>query len=264
MQKVNALKVLMIGNSFSEDTVPYMPQIAKSVGMKDFEIGTLMIGGCTLATHFSNSKSGAKNYNFFYFDKERDCMVIDANKALIDGFTYSKWDFITIQQASHLSGKEETYNQDLNGMLKYIKEHNPNSKLVWNMTWAYAKGYSGLESYNNDQMQMYSSIIKTVQNKIETNENFFTVSPAGTAIQNGRTSYIGDGFNRDGTHLSLGLGRFISGLTLFCLLTGYSPYEINFKPEQMTEKEFEVAKESVDNALKNKYSVTQSKYKSKD
>lgn len=260
IEKARTLKVLMIGNSFSEDTVPHMSGMAKSVGFTDFEIATLMIGGCPLSLHYSNSKSGAKNYDFYRFDKDRDEWVIVGGKALIDGFNYSKWDYVTIQQASHFSGKPDTYNQDLDGMISFIKEHNKNAKIVWNMTWAYGGGYPGLELYGNSQMEMYNSIVSTVQSKIENREEFFAVSPAGTAIQNARTSFLGDTLNRDGLHLSYGLGRYISGLTMFCVLTGYSPSEVLYRPDGIDEKHIAVAKESVENALKQKYSITNSKY----
>ena len=47
---------------------------------------------------------------------------------------------------------------------------------------------------------------------------------------------------------------------MFCLLTGYTPAEVTYAHSDMTEKEVLVAKESVTNALGNKYSVTQSQY----
>ncbi|MBQ7373497.1 MAG: DUF4886 domain-containing protein [Clostridia bacterium] len=262
MNKLKTLKVLMIGNSFSEDTVPHMDGMAKAYGLEDFVIATLMIGGCPLSLHYQNSKNGSKTYDFFYYDSKNGEWRIDRQKSLEEGIGYTDWDYITLQQVSPLSGNESTYNHEIDELLDFFKEKatNKNVKFVWNMTWAYQYGHPALELYENDQKSMYKSIITTVQRKIETNCKINAVSPAGTSIQNARTSYLGDSFNRDGIHLSLGLGRYISGLTLFCLLTNCNPHEMTFKLDEMTDGEFEVAKESVANALKQKYSVTNSKF----
>ena len=102
------------------------------------------------------------------------------------------------------------------------------------------------------------------------NPEFALISPAGTAIQNGRTSYIGDDYlgdsettlnewNRDGAHLSVYEGRFASSLSMFCTLTGYTPSEISYLPPNVDNKEGEVIRESVTNALANPFAVTNSK-----
>ena len=140
------------------------------------------------------------------------------------------------------------------------------------MTWAYPTGsnwFGGL--YENSQMNMYNSIMSAVQAKIVTNKNFCLISPAGTSIQNGRTSYIGDDYtgddekkldewNRDGAHLSVYEGRFTSAMTMFCTLTGYMPDEITYNPANVDMAEAKVIRESVTNALANPFAVTNSKY----
>ena len=51
---------------------------------------------------------------------------------------------------------------------------------------------------------MYNSIIDAV-NKASKLVKIDHIVPVGTAIQNGRTSSIGDNFTRDGYHLSIGI-----------------------------------------------------------
>lgn len=82
----------------------------------------------------------------------------------------------------------------------------------------------------------------------------------GTAIQNARTSYLGDAFNRDGTHLDYDKGCYIAGMVLVCGLTGYTPDAVTFAPEGLEERAILVAKESASNALTTKYEVTNSIY----
>ena len=48
-----ATKILMVGNSFSQDTMMYAPAAARSAGV-ELEGYDLYIGGCTLETHAKN------------------------------------------------------------------------------------------------------------------------------------------------------------------------------------------------------------------
>jgi len=52
-------------------------------------------------------------------------------------------------------------------------------------------------------MTMYKAIISATKTKILTNSNFTKVIPNGTAIQNMRTSFVGDTLTRDGYHLRI-------------------------------------------------------------
>jgi len=275
--KRQTLKLLMIGNSFSQDTVNWLPQIANSLGFQsqDIVIGNLVIGGCTLATHYANSQSNAAAYEFTYYQNGAWVNGSSGPKQTMEyGIRFANWDFISLQQQSGNSGNPASYNSDLEGLITYVKSiaTNPNMKLVWNMTWAYPSAsswFGGL--YGNSQANMYNAIVSTVQEKIVPNEEFCLISPAGTAIQNGRTSYIGDDYtgdnegtlnewNRDGAHLSVYEGRFVSSLSMFCTLTGYMPSEINYLPPNIDNKEAAVIRESVTNALLTPFAVTNSQY----
>lgn len=49
MEKPNQkLKILCIGNSFSQDTTAYVAEIAKAIGYEDVVIANLYIGGCPI------------------------------------------------------------------------------------------------------------------------------------------------------------------------------------------------------------------------
>ena len=275
--KATTLKLLMIGNSFSQDTVMWMPEIAKSLGFTDYVIGTLVIGGCTLNTHYMNSQSNAAEYEFLYYSSKNPGWRTEPSKVTMkEGLQHTDWTFVSLQQQSGNSGNVSTYNSDLDGLVDYVKAtalNRSNVKLVWNMTWAYptdSTWFNGL--YGNDQMTMYNSILAAVQSKIVTNDNFCLISPAGTSIQNGRTSsyleknYVGadDGtlnaWNRDGAHLTVYEGRFTSALTMFCTLTGYMPNEITYNPTNVDAMEAKIIRESVTNALTNPFAVTNSQY----
>ena len=274
--KASTLKLLMIGNSFSQDTVMWMPEIAQSLGFTEYVIGTLVIGGCTLNTHYLNSQSNAADYEFVYYSSKNPGWKTESKVTMQYGLQFTDWGFVSLQQQSGNSGNVSTYNSDLEGLVSYVKATaltRSNVKLVWNMTWAYptdSTWFNGL--YGNDQMTMYNSILSAVQSKIVTNDNFCLISPAGTSIQNGRTSsyleknYVGadDGtlnaWNRDGAHLSVYEGRFTSAMTMFCTVTGYMPNEITYNPTNVDEIEARIIRESVTNALTNPFAVTNSQY----
>ena len=266
VEKATTLKVLMIGNSYADDTRYYVPWMAEALDFEEVIIGSLYIGGCSVKTHYLNTVDNLAAYDFRCYENNRwnDFVGGEGTKQTMEyAIKYQDWDYITIQQASVDSGKADTYNSDLDNLVSYVKKTatKKDVRLVWNMTWAYREGYSVLSEYNQSQLYMYNSIASAVQERIETNPAFEVVLPAGTAVQNARTSYIGDDFNmEDGTHLNFYRGRYIAGLTLFCSLTGYTPDEVSYAPSSMTRGEILVAKESVKNALACKYAVTNSQY----
>src|SRR5690554_6809134 len=74
--------------------------------------------------------------------------------------------------------------------------------------------------YQNNQMSMYNGIVDAMETVILPDEAFDFLIPAGTAIQNVRTSFIGDVLTRDGYHLSIPLGRYIAGMTWVRIIAG--------------------------------------------
>lgn len=255
-----ALRILTIGNSFSDDTMEYMYQIASSAGVRNIELGNLYIGGCTVATHVSNAKGDKPAYEYRVNTKGR--WSTTNNYKMSAALASKKWDFISMQQASGSSGVPATY-KDLDYLISYVRSSaNPEAVLVWNMTWAYQQNSTHEEfpKYGKNQMKMYESILGALSSQIDTKEEIKIISPTGTAIQNARTSYVGDTLTRDGYHLSLDLGRYIAGLTFFKALTGLSIDNVDFAPDGVDEDLMKIAKEAANNAVKEPRKVTNSQY----
>ena len=275
----NKLKVLMIGNSFADDTINYAYEIAKSMGIPEENIlvADIYIGGCSLATHWSNAQSNAAAYRFGlekegWFDGSSY-----TNWTMEQAIMYADWDFITFQQNSGNSGGAASYSclQDLMDYVYDIatdEENNPNAnpnvKFVWHQTWAYQQGTTATAfgTYNYDQMTMYNAIMNCLETQV-LNKNFVAIIPNGTAIQNARTSTIGDTFSRDQhNHLSYGAGRYIASMNLVSVLTGRDMSTLTWKPTDsgfnysLTETEINICKESVANAIANPFKITKSKY----
>ena len=57
------MKILAIGNSFSQDATKYLQSVAKSAG-EDLFVRNIYIGGCSLERHALNIKTGEAAYGY--------------------------------------------------------------------------------------------------------------------------------------------------------------------------------------------------------
>ncbi len=253
------LKILSIGDSFAVDSQEYAYQIAQSLGVENVKLGNLCVDGSSLSTHLSNAQNDTAAYT--YYTNTTGTWSSAENYKISTAVSSDNWDFITFQQAGGNSGQADTYD-DLQSIIEIVKQLNDNARYVWNMTWAYQQDStrSDFANYNNNQTTMYSAIVNAVQTKINTNVEIDRVIPVGTAIQNIRTSYIGDTLTRDGYNLSYDLGRYIGGLCFVHSITGKSIENIDYAPEGVSKEEKKIALESIRNAYKNSYRATQSNF----
>ena len=259
-----SFKVLAIGNSFSVDAMQYLYGLAKDAGYTEIILGNLYIGGCSLERHAGNVGTGQAAYEFYI---NRDGKWTTRKGATIaDGLKYADWDCITIQQASGYSGIENSYEPYLSTIIAAVRKARPNAKLVWHMTWAYQGNstHADFAKYGNSQQTMYKSICGAVQSAILNKhaDDFDGVIPSGTAIQNLRTSFIGDNLARDGYHLSYDAGRYTAALTWLKALTGADLSEISYIPADygyvFGNATVKAAKEAVNYACAYPFEVTRS------
>ena len=261
------LEILAIGNSFSVDALQYAYQIAQNLGIEEIVIGNLYKGSCTLATHAKNAKNNTAAYAWFYNDngtwsRDTNTWKDATEKTMGDALQERTWDFVSLQQASGSSGQPDTYNADLDYLIQYVSDNAPGAKLVWHMTWAYQQNttHSAFPTYSKDQMTMYNAIVSAVQSKIVTNGNFDLIVPNGTAVQNSRTSLLGDTTTIDGYHMSRPYGRYLTSLMFVKAITGMDISDISYIPSGVSAEEKQIAIESVNNAYKTYFAVTESAY----
>lgn len=107
-------------------------------------------------------------------------------------------------------------------------------------------------------MKMYEAIMKTVAQEAP-KVGIELVIPSGTAIQNARTSFLGNDLTRDGFHLSRPHGRYIAACTWLEAVLGVNPVGNSYRPEGMTEQECKVAQKAAHKAVKKPYQVTKIK-----
>lgn len=259
------LKVLAIGNSFSVDAMEYLYDIAKSAGYTDIVLGNLYIGGCTLEQHVGTLAKSTPSYDFYL---NKGGKWTKTRGTIPGGLRYADWDVVTLQQASGLSGVEASYEPHLTTLIETVKTSCPDAKLVWHMTWAYQgnSSHSDFAKYGRSQKTMYDSILSAVRKAVLTGhkDDFAGVIPSGTAIQNIRTSYIGDTVTRDGYHLSYDMGRYTAALTWFRALTGADLSTVTYVPDEyrylLGARATLAAKEAAENACRYPFEPKASTY----
>lgn len=260
-----SLKVLAIGNSFSVDAMEYLYDIAKSAGYTDIVLGNLYIGGCTLEQHVGTLAKSTPSYDFYL---NKGGKWTKTRGTIPGGLRYADWDVVTLQQASGLSGVEASYEPHLTTLIETVKTSCPDAKLVWHMTWAYQgnSSHSDFAKYGRNQKTMYDSILSAVRKAVLTGhkDDFAGVIPSGTAIQNIRTSYIGDTVTRDGYHLSYDMGRYTAALTWFRALTGADLSTVTYVPDEyrylLGARATLAAKEAAENACRYPFEPKASTY----
>ncbi|MBQ8403523.1 MAG: DUF4886 domain-containing protein [Clostridia bacterium] len=258
---VTSLKVLAIGNSFSVDAMEHLAVVAKAAGIEEIILGNMYIGGCSIDTHVGNANTGASTYT--YYKNTGDGWEESKNESLDAGILDEDWDIITVQQVSQDSGRPATFST-LNRLLDYIDENktNEDAKVYWHMTWAYQANstHTGFANYSSNQETMYNAIVGAVKSEILGNERITGFIPSGTAIQNLRTSYLGDTLTRDGYHMSYGIGRYAAALMWLKQLTGLDINGIDRIPGEYPDiiEHLEPIKEAVNAAYANPFGVTKS------
>ena len=242
------IKVLAIGNSFSEDAVEqYLYELAAAQG-DSLVIGNAYIPGCSLEMHLDNLKNSRRKYAYrkVVGGEKIEEKNVNLQRIILD----EPWDIITLQQASLLSGLPDTY-KNLPTLQRSVKllATNPKVDIWWHMTWAYAKSFkhANFEVYGSDQNRMYSDIVNCVRNEVP-KANISQIIPTGTAIRLMRYRK-GDTLNRDGYHLSLTLGRYTAACTWCEMLTGRIIDGNSYRPSTIKQEDAKLCQQEAHEAV---------------
>ncbi len=236
------MRILTIGNSFSEDATRYLHGIAAAAG-EDFEIVNLAIGGCSLEQHYHNMIEKNKSYLYFY----NGCFM-ERLEVLTEIVESQEWDVITLQQASHFSFNKDTYYPYVTELVKYIRQAQPKARLMLQQTWAYEDGSERLHviaGYKTSDEMLAD--IKAAYADVAKSEGLDGIIPSGEMFGTLLKSGIAK-IHRDTFHASLGLGRYALGLLWFKVLTGKSVIYNSFceLDEEADEKEINIVKDYVE------------------
>ena len=278
----DGIKILAIGNSFSEDVMRYMFDMLQQLGVNPSGI-TLMtawISGGTLQQHAANiGVSSAANLERRVFTENGGQSGYDVTgQSLLSMIKEQPWDIITLQQQSTASGLPDWENHwdGLDALIEYVNLHatNPSMRLGWHMTWASPTGNWIYGSPPNlpylNQIDMFTKICEAVQSQILTAPpKFDFVIPTGTAFQNARSlSHFGDNLNNTLLPADIhanNLGSYIGAATWIAKITGLDiskllpdyPADKHYPPNRtISADDIVMISNSVNAAISNPFSIT--------
>ncbi len=264
----DVIKILAIGNSFSADAVEQeLYGLFEAAGQKVI-IGDLYIGGCPLEKHAANAVSDAAAYSYR--------KIVDGTLTKTDDVKMSvaladeDWTFISVQEGAGYHGfYNTTYNgvthsmePDLTTLVDIVREKCKNAKLVYHAPWAAKTGYTGVKFsyYGYDQTNMYNMICTATKEVMQAHPEFSLFMNSMDAVQNARTSYIGDNMNRDGWHLNYTTGRYTVGCLWYEKIMGKSVVGNSYHPESISEETAKVCQTAAHEACEHPYTVTDLSY----
>ena len=283
MERKQSLKILNIGNSFSNSLKVFLPDVVASAGC-ELQLEAASHGGCELHRHWK-----------YISDEESDgvySMYQDRRFKLREILAREQWDIVSIQQASHYSWKYETYQPYAKNIYDYIKRFAPNAEVVIQQTWAYRADdprllTSGLWGIN--QTEMYDRLTDAYR-RLSADLGGLRIVPVGLAVQLARAkqekpfenyspsllstlrwpdlppqagSLVGSAawkkdsegklfIRRDCIHLNK-RGEFLQACVWFAKLYGRPVSEVTFKPDMIADDDIEflkgIAQEAVDKGI---------------
>jgi hypothetical protein len=177
------VKVLTIGNSFSENACKYLKEIGKDQGV-EIIIGTANIGGCPLEKHARLARESDADPSLKPYTTKHDGKTTKIN--LQDALKAEEWDFVTIQQYSLHSYRPETYHPHVDELVGRIHSLAPQAKLLVHETWAYRPDSPSFKQEKLDQQTMYDGLRRCYEDVAR--EFNGTIIPVGTAFQKVRAT----------------------------------------------------------------------------
>ncbi len=246
--QAKVIKVLAIGNSFSEDaTEQYLYELAHAQG-DSLVIGNAYIGGCSIDRHYRNLIGDSAVYAY---RKVIGGVKLEKKKVTLKSIIRDEqWDIITLQQASAQSGNPSSF-VNLGLLRRQVESYTTNLhvQFFWHMTWAYADNYTAkaFAQYNYSQRDMYGAIVSTMQQVLPA-VGLKRIIPSGIAIQLMRYR-LGDVLNRDGLHLSLTIGRYTVACTWCEALTGRIVDGNPYFPDTLTPEEAQLCQQEAHEAI---------------
>lgn len=232
--KKDNLRILDIGNSYTNDATHYLSDIIAAAGIA--------------ATGYSHYKAirGAASFKTWvdcFNDEDTQTYTIgrvsgdviseveDGTGEIGDGALFrtalaAGWDLILIHQVSTYANDYDAWQgQGAGGYLKelirIIRASNPNAAIGFVLVHSYTGAYSS--NTEGSSLLRWQNIALSAK-KLVANYGVDFIIPYGTAVQNLRASSINvdkNDFSNDGTHLADGIGDYVAGACYFQMI--YAP-----------------------------------------
>ncbi len=240
------IRILAVGNSFSEDATYYLHEILENVGIEN-RVVNLYFPGCSFKQHVEHLKNNEAVYSY-----QENLSIKEPSEKLVsisEVVEREEFDLIISHQASHDSGVKETYEPFIEEIYHYLKEKQPHAKFFLNETWAYE-----IDS-PHDQFYRYDHSQEKMFQQLKANYHFYSeklglpLIPTGEVLQTLRKEptfdYANGGMSlcRDGYHLHFLYGRYLAALVWSKYLLGVDVSKSTFIPKtNLTEEKVDLDK----------------------
>ena len=203
--RTDSLRILAIGNSFTEDAMQYMDAMVKASGIDISRIcvSTLTEGSSNFETWLN------KDYENKVFSLNRVTgTAVMQHEGKLRELLHQNWDVIVVQQSSTLSYDWKSF-----AYLKGLEEKllmyctNPGLCLAFQLVW----------SHDHSEMPYVLEGNIACCKKMMNRYGIDLIIPTGVAIQNARDTRLNDDMylTRDYWHLNKGMARYIATATWF-------------------------------------------------
>jgi hypothetical protein len=181
---MKTIRLLTIGNSFSENALTYLEAMANSTSSVRFHVGRASLGGCSLEKHWNLAEYTARvpEHKTYRIRPGADGATIEGSLQV--ALSLEPWDYVTLQQVSTKSWRPETFQPHLGKLHGLVREHAPQAKVMLHQTWAYRSDSSFLPQNGLTQELMFERIRSTYARYAA--ELGCGVLPSGEAVQRAR------------------------------------------------------------------------------
>ena len=230
--KNNVVRILAIGNSFSQDALAYVPFILNDLEVDaEAHIGILMMSSATVSNHVENYEKNAAQYTFYYYDGGAS-WISQSSKTIQWAISNFKWDIIMTHQSSWTPDDWSVgYQAELNKFISLILSSvDYPVRFAWMLSPSRPAQTNSGVNWSDETILSHFYYTASDAQLILNESDFDLVIPVGTAIQNARTipafKALGDYANNeknasglgylcafDGVHLQEGLPCQIAAYT---------------------------------------------------
>ncbi len=205
-----SLRILAIGNSFTQDVLTYLGDLAKASGIEsaDLKVYITYSGGASLE-YYSNLIETETLPDGFFFQQYHGAEEFCEYATFADIISHD-WDIITLQQVSTLANDYNSYQPYLDKLATFIREKCPNKNVAlgWNLVWGV-----GSMTADDPGTSRWQKNAEACRQMLLDTDYFSFIVPSGTAVQNARAlgiDNIGHFITRDNLHLCYGAGLYVA------------------------------------------------------
>lgn len=215
------LRVLLLSNSFGDDTATYIGSFldASDIDLNKVCLYSVSVSSSLLSTWVSKINDNDE----VTLTRRGGTYEMPVTSGPLHDIIAQPWDMVIMNQQSAASINEASFFPSVWQLIQLYRSLCPNQRLkfAYLIPWAYDPSY-GVAPFGEDRYNAIITALRSVLSDLrdEYDFKFDAIIPVGTAIQNARQVSSpeidgGSDLTRDGAHLQYGAGRYIAAATLF-------------------------------------------------